>query len=177
MQSGKDQLRNREKTMHRRLLWVGVCLSIVGCSTPKSRDEMLASDATVYKTCSTELAPPDAVQRLRAAWSGCFVASPGVNVLPLGQTVVASSKSRVIVTSDQVGATGVLIARLEPPPVGVFSPLSNSVFLMADIRETSECRSEVLVRAANSHWEKRAKQTGVWLANPEARPQEAGCNR
>ena len=153
------------------LILLGLSFALAGCSVPKSRDEMLTSAASVHRTCSAEHSPADAAARLRAAWIGCFVTSPGINVVPLGQTVAVSPKSRVIVTSEQAGSTGVLIARLARPPVGVITPLSNSVLLMADIQATAECRSEVIVRAASSHWEKRAKQTTAWLTNPDARPQ------
>ena len=138
---------------------------------------MLTSAKSLDRVCSAELSPTEAMQRLRSAWATCFVNPPGINVVPLGQTIVAHERSRVIVTTEQLGETGVLIARLAPPPRGIVTPLTNSVFLMADVRETRECRSEVVVRAANSHWEKRAAQTAAWLANPAVMPAEAACNR
>jgi hypothetical protein len=160
------------------LVFTAVCLFVTGCAVPKSREEMLASAKSVERVCSSELSPAEAVQRLKSAWAACFVAPRGVDVVPVGQTVVAHERSRVIVTSEQVGSTSVLIARLAPSPFGMLpTPLSNAVFLVADIQATNECRSEITVRASNSHWEKRSLQTPSWLANPSVMPKEAECNR
>lgn len=169
--------RQERRSMRNTPLLLAVCLSIAGCAMPRSRDEMLASATGLNRVCSGEFSPAEATQRLRSAWATCFVNPPGVKVIPLGRTVVAHERSRVIITNEQLGAASIIIARLAPPPSGMMTPLSHSVFLMADIRETNECRSEVVVRAANSHWEKRARQTAAWLANPAAISAEAACDR
>ncbi len=163
--------------MRTSLLLLLACASTIGCAVPKSRDEMLASVKTFNRVCSSDFSPNEVAERLRSAWSACFVSPRSIGVMPVGKTVVVHENARVIVSNERIGETTVLMARLAPSPFGIATPLSNSVLLMADIRATSECRSEVVVRATNSHWEKRSAQTSSWMANPMVMPPEAACDR
>lgn len=140
--------------MRTHLVLIATCLLAVGCATPKSREEMLASVKTFERSCSPKVSTAEASRRLQSAWTSCFVASRGIDIVSTGHAV---ERARVIVTSEEIDGAKVLIARLASPRFGSLpTPLSNSILLMADIRETSECRSEVVVRATKSHWEKRS---------------------
>jgi hypothetical protein len=164
--------------MRNHLLLITACLLITGCATHKSRDDMVSEVKIFERVCSSELSAEEAARRLQAAWTACFVTPSGVNIVPIGQTIAVYQRSRIIITSEQVDTTKVLIARLPPPGFGMpLNPMSNAIFLMADIRETNECRSEIVVRATNSYWEKRSTQTRAWLENPGIMPKEAECKR
>lgn len=154
-----------------------LCALLLGCAAPKTRDEMLASSVSSTRVCSTELSPGDAVERLQIAWSRCFVSPRSIGIAIVGNTATAYENSRVALSREDVKETSVLVARIASRPLSIPNPLSHSMLLMADIRETKECRAEVVVRAANTHWQKRANETVKWLTDPLLQSPEAECGR
>jgi len=150
-------------------------LALSACSIPKSRNEMLGSFPPHITVCSQNHSPREAVERLQQAWSTCFVRPPRMGIAQTGKFAVAYEQSRIRLELSKENSTDVLVARLAES-IGMPTPLSNSILLMADIQATSQCRSEISVRAATSHWEKRSRQTEIWLNDPTAMPAEAACN-
>lgn len=161
--------------MRNKIILIVTVASLTACSIPKSRQEMLGSVTPITTVCSQNYSPADALQRLQTAWSTCFVRPPGIAIAQTGNLPVVYPQSRVKLEIAKEDSTTVLIARLAEV-TGMPTPLSNSVLLMADLQGTTQCRTEIVVRAATSHWEKRAKHTEHWLEAPTVMPAEAACN-
>lgn len=159
----------------RGLIAVVSCLLLASCSAPKTREEMLSTASSTVRVCSSQLTPAESVSRLREGWESCFVRPPSNDIGFAAGKVFISESSRIEIVEERQGDATVLIARISARERSSATPLTNTIVLMADVRESSDCKSEVLVRATNRHWEKRSAQTQTWLAEPSARPQEAQC--
>ncbi|ABM96823.1 hypothetical protein Mpe_B0043 (plasmid) [Methylibium petroleiphilum PM1] len=153
------------------------CLALVGCALPQTRDEMLSAASSPVRVCSSELTTAGAAERLEAAWQRCFVSPRTMGVAQTGSGAVFYEQSRLVVFRDRVGDATVLSTRIARRPLDLPTPLNQALFLMADIRETPECKSEVVVRAAAENWQKVAGATEKWLSDPLQQVPEAGCRR
>jgi len=151
---------------YRSPLLVLACVAVAGCAAPKqSRDEMLAANLVVTRVCSG-LSVAEAAERLKSAWQACFMKPPSINVIPLGTTTAVYTSSRLMVTEDSRGGMTTLFTLIAPQRFAPPSPFSRSILLMADLRETAECRAEVQVRPATDDWKAPADYTARWLQEP-----------
>lgn len=82
-----------------------------------------------------------------------------------------------MVAREQLSGATVLTMRFVTRPLSLPTPFDKAHVLMADIRETPECKSEVVVRAADENWKKMADATDKWLSVPLKKVPEAGCRR
>ncbi len=159
-----------------RNLWVAslIVSSLTACAVPKSRNEMLGAFPPHTTVCSQQYSPGEAALRLQRAWSTCFVRPAGIGIAQTGGVPVLYEQSRIKLDRSKEDSTEVLTARIAEH-VGMPSPLSNAILLLADFQPTSQCRTEIVVRAASTLWEKRAAQTEFWLKDPSIMPGEASC--
>ena len=160
---------NGKNMLLRTILVLLAAIGLSACgSIPMTIDGLRLQQQEIFTVCSHR-SVQEATAQLARAWSKCYVGpevrevAVMVGRVPVMVPVGSAGTMRVDVQSVRDGTT-----------VFVTMPGGN-IPLMADIRTTANCPSEVVARGVQALWVSSAKNTETWLNNPEASGPMMAC--
>jgi hypothetical protein len=148
------------------LLVSGVALCLCACaSSVTSPDQFRAAEPVAVQVCSTK-SVAESGQALADAWGRCWVKRHHNQSI----ASIIQGPSPFYVTIDELPERGTVALVQQSANFG-----TTNIVLLADLRHTNRCNTEVSVRGARVPWRGYAEHTKVWLENPFDKGPGAAC--
>jgi len=155
---------------HSSLTILMLSLTLAACADLPMSTENLRLQQTSAKTICSELPVQKSVQILTRAWSRCYGANGAKDI-----TIMAGG----VPTTLPIANSGVMLVDVEThsdmSTVAVRLP-KGQVTLMADLKPTESCPSEISARGVQGLWISSANNIESWMKNPDSYNPFLTCN-